>query len=190
MTQRRRDPISVRVERVVDGDSLVVREEGFFSRAIRVRLYGVDAPEARQEYGLAAHAALTRLLDQRGNLLMEVFAHDRYARAIGLLYWRDRGRGNSINRAMVRQGFAYCLRHARGDYGLRALGFLAAEEDARRERLGVWSEAGGHTRPWVYRTEGNRARWRVRRGSWVGCVAIGIGVALVVGLIVQAVAGA
>ena len=78
MAQRRNKPVSVQVERVVDGDSLVVRETGLFSRSIRVRLYGIDAPEARQEFGLAAHVALSRLLERRGVLQMEVFAYDRY----------------------------------------------------------------------------------------------------------------
>ena len=189
MAQRRNKPVSVQVERVVDGDSLVVRETGLFSRSIRVRLYGIDAPEARQEFGLAAHVALSRLLERRGVLQMEVFAYDRYGRAIGLLYRREHGRGNSINRAMVRQGLAYCLRHARGDYGLRALGFLAAEEDARREGLGVWSGAGAQTRPWAYRAEQSRARWRGRRWSRVGCFAIVVGVALAVALVVEALIG-
>ena len=186
MSQRRRDPMSVRVERVVDGDSLVVRETGLFSQPIRVRLYGIDAPEAQQEFGLASHAALAHLLDRGGELVMEVFAYDRYARAVGLLYWRDHGRGRSINLAMVRQGYAYCLRHFRGEYGLRALGFLAAEQDARRERLGVWSGAQDQTRPWVYRAQQGQAKSRVRRGSQVGCLAISVGVVLVIGLIVDA----
>ena len=189
MTQRRRGPISVRVERVVDGDSLVVRETGIFSQPIRVRLYGIDAPEAQQKFGLASRAALAHLLGRRGELVMEVFAYDRYARAIGLLYWRDHGRGRSINLAMVRQGYAYCLRHFRGEYGVRALGLLAAEQDAQRERLGVWSEARGEMRPWAYRAQQNQGRWRVGRGSRVGCLAMAIGVVLVVALIVQAVTG-
>ena len=119
--------------------------------------------------------------------MMEVFAYDRYGRAIGLLYWRDNGRGLSINLAMVRQGYAYCLRHFRGEYGVRALGLLAAEEDARRERLGVWAEARGDVRPWAYRAEANRARWRMQRGARVGCFAMAVGVVLVVALIVNAV---
>ena len=147
--------MSVRVERVVDGDSLVVRETAWFSQPIRVRLYGIDAPEAQQEFGLTSHAALAHLLDRGGELVMEVFAYDRYARAVGLLYWRHHGRGRSINLAMVRQGYAYCLRHARGEYGLRALGFPGGGAgcptgasgglvcDARPEAsLGVPSAAG------------------------------------------------
>ena len=186
MSQRRRDPISVRIERVVDGDSLVVREARMFSQPIRVRLYGIDAPEARQKFGLASHAALGHLLNRRGELFMEVFAHDRYARAIALLYSREHGRGNSINLAMVRQGYAYCFRYSRGEYGLRALGFLAAEEQARRERLGVWSEAEEQVRPWVYRAQEERTKRGTRRGSHVGCLAIAVGVVLVIGLIVDA----
>ena len=178
--------MSVRVERVVDGDSLVVRETGLFSQPMRVRLYGIDAPEAQQKFGLASHAALGHLVNRRGELLMEVFAYDRYARAIGLLYWRDHGRGRSINLSLVRQGYAYCLRHARGEYGLRALGFLAAEQDARRERLGVWSGAQDRTRPWVYRAQQERTKRGTRRGSQVGCLAIAVGVVLVIGSIVDA----
>ena len=168
---------------------MVVRETGIFSQPIRVRLYGIDAPEAQQKFGLASRAALAHLLDRRGELVMEVFAYDRYARAIGLLYWRDHGRGRSINLAMVRQGYAYCLRHFRGEYGVRALGLLAAEQDAQRERLGVWSEAQGEMRPWAYRAQQNQERWRVGRGSRLGCLAMAIGVVLVVALIVEAVTG-
>ncbi len=171
----------------MDGDSLVVWETGWFSQPIRVRLYGIDAPEAQQEFGLASHAALAHLLDRRGELVMEVFAYDRYARAIGLLYWRDHGRGRSINLAMVRQGYAYCLRHFRGEYGLRALGFLAAEQDARRERLGVWSGAQEQVRPWAYRAQAREASSRTHQGSRVGCLALLVGLVLVVALIVHAV---
>ena len=172
---------------MVDGDSLVVRERGMFTQPIRVRLYGIDAPEARQEFGLASHTALQHLLNRRGELLMEVFAYDRYARAVGLLYWSDNGRRNSINLAMVRQGFAYYLRHSRGEYALRALGFLAAEQDARRQRLGVWSESQEQVRPWVYRAQQAESRTRAYQGSRIGCLALVVGVVLVVALVVEAV---
>ena len=165
----------------------MVRETAIFSRPIRVRLYGIDAPEAQQKFGLSARAALAHLLDRGGELLLEVFAYDRYGRAIGLMYWQDRGRRRSVNLAMVRQGYAYCLRHLRGEYGLRALGLLEAEQDARRERLGVWSEVQGGMRPWVYRTQESRARRGVRQNSRIRWLAIGVGVVLVVALIVEAV---
>ena len=58
MFRRRSDPKSVQVERVVNGASLVVRETAIFSWPIRVRLDGIDTPEAQQEFGWSARAVL------------------------------------------------------------------------------------------------------------------------------------
>ena len=40
-------------------------------------------------------------------LALDVFAHDRYGRAIGLLYPRGGDQRESLNVAMVREGWAY-----------------------------------------------------------------------------------
>ena len=122
---RSRPSESVRVIKVVDGDTLDVvpanaRRGG---EVTRVRLWGIDAPEWEQPLGPEATRALNEeLRDARGALRMEVFAYDQYARAVGLLYWEKDGRGRSVNLAMVRQGYAYTSRFRQGQSFRRSLG--------------------------------------------------------------------
>ena len=153
---RSRPSEPVRVIKVVDGDTLDVvpanaRRGGV---STRVRLWGIDAPEWEQPLGPEATRALNEeLRDGRGALRMEVFAYDQYARAVGLLYWEKDGRGRSVNLALVRQGYAYTSRFPQGQSFRKALGFNAAEHEARRRRLGVWSlDASRRVTPWAYRS--------------------------------------
>ena len=153
---RSRPSESVRVIKVVDGDTLDVvpanaRRGG---EVTRVRLWGIDAPEWEQPLGPEATRALNEeLRDARGVLRMEVFAYDQYARAVGLLYWEKDGRGRSVNLAMVRQGYAYTSRFRQGQSFRRSLGFHAAEHEARRKRRGVWAlDASKRITPWAYRS--------------------------------------
>ena len=153
---RSRPSEPVRVINVVDGDTVDVvpanaRRGG---EATRVRLWGIDAPEWQQPLGPEATRVLNELFrDARGVLRMEVFAYDQYARALGLLYWDRDGRGRSVNREMVLQGYAYTSRFRQGQSFRKALGFDAAEAEARRRRDGVWALAGGERElPWAYRS--------------------------------------
>ena len=153
---RSRPSEPVRVINVVDGDTVDVvpanaRRGG---EPTRVRLWGIDAPEWQQPLGPEATRALNELFrDGRGVLRMEVFAYDQYARALGLLYWDREGRGQSVNREMVRLGYAYASRYRQGQSFRKELGFDAAEAEARRRRDGVWGLAGGERElPWAYRS--------------------------------------
>lgn len=61
--------LPVQVVRVVDGDTLVVRADlGFrINHELKVRLYGIDAPEARgpeREWGLLATEHLKKLIEE------------------------------------------------------------------------------------------------------------------------------
>ena len=150
----------MRVVNVVDGDTVDVvpantRRGG---EAYRVRLWGIDAPEWDQPLGREATRALNELLrDGRGPFRLETYAYDQYARALGLLYWDKDGRGMSVNRSMVRLGFAYASRHRLGAYFRKELGFDAAEADARRHRDGVWGIAPADRElPWAYRSRRRR----------------------------------
>ncbi len=150
----------VRIRRVIDGDSLVVKYGGWFSflrRSFPVRLYGIDAPEMSQPHGREAREHLASLV-RRGGVRMEEKATDRYGRTVGLLYPPQRNR-EPINVAMVRSGMAYWYRR----YGGGDLGFPGAEEEAIRKRRGVWRDGRNARRPWDYRADLRRARGRRRR---------------------------
>ena len=135
---RKGDLLSVKVERVVDGDTVVVRQSGFWrflfpGDNIVVRLYGIDAPESQQKGGQESTKALKKMIRGRG-LMMEVFGQDRYDRTVGLFFHKSAGREDSVNLRMVERGWA----HAYTRYGGRELGMSAAEGRAKKARLGIW----------------------------------------------------
>lgn len=154
--------LKVRVERVVDGDTVRVRRGGlrgwlFPGPSVAVRLYGMDAPEQKQRYGVQSTKALRKML-RGGGYSMEVMDVDRYDRVVGLLYRGSRDK--SVNYAMVKQGWA----HAYVRYGGRELGFDQAESDARKRNLGIWKGRGPGERPESWRCQqrvGNRRRSRL-----------------------------
>ena len=100
----------VRVERVIDGDSLLVaRDRGlagmlFGGGTVEVRLFGIDAPELGQSFGFEARSALEGM--SRGPLTLKARSKDRYGRTVGTLM---DSRGRSVNLMMVEAGFAHAF---------------------------------------------------------------------------------
>ena len=137
------DGVDVAVERIVDGDTIVV------SGGIHVRLIGVDTPETVDPrrpvacFGKEASGFISSLLP-RGTavrLVGDVEQEDRYGRVLAYVYRRDDGL--FVNAELVRQGYANVLtvppNLAHTDE------FEAAARDARVASLGLWSAcpAGG-----------------------------------------------
>jgi micrococcal nuclease len=129
------DPRSGRVQRVVDGDTIVMDDEE------RVRLIGVDTPETKkpgtpiQCFGKAASAFTERLVEgRRVKLELDVEARDRYGRL--LAYVTRTEDGLDVNAELVRRGYAVPLtippnvRHA-DDYARLA-------RRAREGDRGLW----------------------------------------------------
>ena len=150
----------IRVKRVVDGDSLVLRRAGILGwvfGSFTARLYAIDAPEASQPYGREATEGLRKLVARHKPLGIHVRAVDHYGRSVVVVYPRRRGEQASLNTEMVRLGHAYWYRR----YGGGKLGMAQAESSARESRRGVWADGGGE-RPWDYRTRQRQsAGWGV-----------------------------
>lgn len=125
-------PTSVVVERIIDGDTLVVRG------GARIRLVQIDTPEAGGEcYAAAATRALGRLARPGSRVVLEqdrgLDAVDRYGR---LLRYVRVGRTN-VNVELVRRGAATPWFYD-GERGRYAAEFLSAVESARRAARGMW----------------------------------------------------
>jgi len=115
------------VTRVVDGDTIDVQ---LSSGSIRIRLYGIDAPESTQPGGGDARTYLAqRVLHQAVHL--EPFQQDRYSRMIAIVYLGD----ENINESLVREGHAWAyrkyLKRTEADY-------CRLEADARTAKRGLW----------------------------------------------------
>ena len=123
---------SARVIRVVDGDSVNVlrlpeKEE------LKLRLYGIDAPEWKQAYGKESKDALKGHLGQNTEVLVKVLDKDRYGRLICNLHLNSED--ISVNEWMVSKGNAWhYVKYAPDDINLQQ-----AEKNARKNKLGLWS---------------------------------------------------
>lgn len=132
-----------RVERVIDGDTFEV-VDGVGER-VKVRLWGVDAPEEGQPYGPAATAAAKELAEGKPCV---VTAYDvgPYGRIIG----RVRAGEYDVGRSLVYNGVAW---HSRKYDTSRQL--VRLEKDARREEKGLWQQEAP-VPPWQWRDATSR----------------------------------
>lgn len=122
-----------RIERVVDGDTVVVGGLG------KARLIGMDTPEVyggAECFGREASAYAKRLLPKgtRVRYRLGVEPRDRYGRALIDLFLRD---GRHVNALLVRKGYAQPLTIPPNvEYAER---FVALARSARREGRGLWA---------------------------------------------------
>jgi len=120
-----------RVTRVVDGDTLHVDRNG---KDVTVRLLRVNTTE-RGQWGYSQGGQQLRRLTQGKSVRLEFEDErkDRYGRELAYVFVGD----TNVNVEVVRSGWSkFFTRYGRGKY---AEDFVRAEQEARRERRGLWS---------------------------------------------------
>lgn len=123
---------------VYDGDTVTIKDE--CGNKHKIRLYGIDAPEAKQAYGQESKNVLAAMIFKQ-IVTVEYTQKDRYGRIIGKLK-KD---GQDINTEMVLRGSAWhYVRYAPKDILLKQ-----AEMMAKDEQSGLWQEASPLP-PWIY----------------------------------------
>lgn len=131
--------LSCTVSDVYDGDTVTARCP---NGRLKVRLYGVDAPETGQQPWGQQSRELLRGLLPAGPVRLEVMDVDRYDRVVARLF-----NGNQdIGLEMVRKGGAAVYAQY-NEY--RA--YAVAQQQAQRDRVGVWSQPGAQQTPWEWR---------------------------------------
>lgn len=133
---------AVRVERALDGDTVVVRTG---DRRLRVRLLGADTPELARDarpaepFAEAARQFTSETLSEARSVALEVAGDriDAYGRTLGFLWVAPASGGPPLNLSeeLVRQGLARAVRGF--DYPGK-IRFLEAEREARRRGRGLW----------------------------------------------------
>lgn len=125
---------------VLDGDTIDVLHN---NQPERIRLHGIDAPEKGMPYG---QAAKEYVLDMAALMVVtvEVRDTDTYGRTVGEVILPD---GRSLNRDIVRAGYAWWYRKYSSDASLGEL-----EQEARIARRGLWRDPKP-TAPWEWRAE-------------------------------------
>ena len=124
---------------VIDGDTIEIH-------GVRIRLYGIDAPESSQTctakgqaYRCGQQAALA-LANKIGNRPVSCQAkdQDRYGRTVAVCFVA----GEDINARIVKSGWALAYRRYSEQY-------VAQESHAAQAKLGLWQ--GEFTPPWQWR---------------------------------------
>jgi micrococcal nuclease len=127
-----------RVVGVSDGDTLTVLRD---KTPVKVRLWGVDAPEKSQAFGQQAKKRTSALaFGETVTVLPEDV--DRYGRTVARVVLPD---GRSLNWVLVAEGYAWWYRAYARDETL-----AKAEAAAQHERLGLWG-AKTPEPPWEFR---------------------------------------
>lgn len=135
-----------RVLSVQDGDSLTVLSG---DSQVRIRLYGVDAPEKDQPGG---DTSRDFLLERISGRMVEIMPQgtDSYGRTLALVYER----GTNLNELMVQSGQAWVYTgYCKKDFCLQ---WYLSEKQARQQGLGLWA-VSAPIPPWAWR-QGQRPR--------------------------------
>jgi endonuclease YncB( thermonuclease family) len=132
-----RESFDASVVAVHDGDTISVRAG---RRTIRVRLSGVDCPEARQPFAARAKRFTSDRVFGR-TVRVEGHGLDTYDRLLARIVVD----GEDLNEALVRAGLAWHYPFGTPDPRLED-----AERAARAARTGLWSDAAP-VPPWRWR---------------------------------------
>lgn len=121
------ETITGEVVSVADGDTFTMKT--YTNERIKIRLYGIDAPERGQDYGTKSREFLNDLCYGK-TVEIKVMGIDQYDRTLGVVYVD----GENVNEKMVREGLAWYYSHFVNDSRLDSL-----EQLARKEKLNIWS---------------------------------------------------
>ena len=130
----------VKVVDVFDGDTLIVSLGG---RAEIIKLFGVDAPEKEQAFGLEARSFTSDLVSGKV-IRVEPVEKSRYEMV--KVYVEDK----CLNEELLKAGFAWY--NVEGSINER---WVDMEQQARYERKGLWSE-DNPVPPWEYLSVQNK----------------------------------
>ena len=130
-----------KVVNVTDGDTIKVYNAEYGQ--VKIRFYGIDAPEKGQPYGQAAGKYLASLI--AGKMVdIGPVTEDRYGRTVAIVTDSE----TNVNQEMVRAGYAWVYRkycdQAFCDF------WLALEGEAKAGKLGLWQEPNA-VPPWEWR---------------------------------------
>lgn len=124
---------------VSDGDTITVLDDMDKGR-FRIRLYGIDAPEKKQDFGQKAKQYLSSRLFRKA-VVIRYKEIDRYGRIVGKVYLDN----EEINVDMLKNGYAWHYKNYDNSEE-----YSQAEINAREKGIGLWS-LKNPVPPWNFR---------------------------------------
>lgn len=132
--------ITGKVIGISDGDTFRVLTER--NETVKVRLYGIDAPEKGQDYGTQSQQQLSSLIFSKP-IRVEQKNKDRYGRVVGIAFVDDL----NVNEEMLKSGMVWHYRQY--DKNER---WASMQRDAQAQKAGLWNKQSP-TPPWEWRKE-------------------------------------
>jgi endonuclease YncB( thermonuclease family) len=138
---------------ISDGDTIKVLRN---RQEVRIRLWGVDCPERRQDFGDRAKRRTSELAFGKTVEIQEM-DRDRYGRTVAIVILPD---GLILNEALVGDGLAwvhlkYCNRPE------KCAKWQDLERSARSRMLGLWSMPNP-VAPWEFRRAAHKRKRAIR----------------------------
>lgn len=122
------DLTKAKVAYVTDGDTFHVLIDG---KKEKIRMFGLDAPESKQEWGLEAKESLNKLISNK-EVLLEIKNKDMYGRLLAIVFIGNK----NINLEMIATGNAWYYEY----YDKNNKESKTAMENARKKKIGLWSK--------------------------------------------------
>ena len=115
-----------KVIKVADGDTITILTDS--KEQVKIRLFGIDAPEKKQAYGEKSREFLSSLI--AGKIVNIKEKHtDRYGRTVGVVYYNN----TDINKKMVENGYAWAYTRYSKDS-------VSEHNKARASKFGLWAD--------------------------------------------------
>ena len=130
--------------KVSDGDTITISTGNDEERIIR--LYGIDAPELKQEFGQESKKAASKLMFNK-DVTLDVQDTDKYGRLVAKVYVGK----TYVNLELIKQGMAWWYQW----FAPKETDLKNAELKAKEAKIGLWKE-DDPTPPWVYKREHKR----------------------------------
>lgn len=118
--------ITGKVVKIPDGDTFYLKSG---NKSYKVRMYGIDAPELKQEYGRESKRYLEKLILNK-NVELKIMSKDKYGRVVGKVFFKKK----DINLMMIKSGNAWYYDY----YAKNEREYKKAFDYARKRKLGLW----------------------------------------------------
>ena len=129
----------VKVVGVSDGDTFTVINRD--NLQLKIRVYGIDAPEKNQAYGNKSKQALSSLIFGK-SIEIDVQTQEKWGRFVAKVYTPD---GKDVALLMLQTGMAW--HYTRFD---KTPSYAKAQEAAKKANKGLWADKSP-VAPWDFR---------------------------------------
>jgi micrococcal nuclease len=123
--------IKGKVVSIAYGDAITVLQN---SKQYKIRLYGIDTPEKKQDFGQKAKLFTSNMVFNKKVKVIPIDV-DRYKRIVGMVYVDEK----CLNEELVKAGYAwiykkYCKKSFCDEW-------LKLEQAAREDKIGLWVDS-------------------------------------------------